>query len=184
MQKTKPVAKKRQVTDFKKIARQMAQYFEKHISAADLISWTATISVDINTNLKENEGAADFIGNLGWWFLPQLIKCTTPAERIIYLEEGAPDIFRSAGYSGTKEALATIGSGWLASNAQQKGSLESVSSFMRILTTFLCLAEMYSEYEYYINKECEEDNAVAVAEAEELLTRIGKSQLQTSNSKL
>lgn len=131
---------------------EMAEYFEKNISASKLAIWLAVTNYDIlvfSSNPDKEREAAAFLSTIGWDLLPRLIECKNQAERIKSITVTLPRLFDSALYEGSRKALVDIGKVFLLAIEKGGKDEEDIYEYMTIYTHFLCLVERYSDYYYY-----------------------------------
>lgn len=140
------------VEPFQKIADQMAVYFEDRILASEVVNWMTTV------NQSERESPCgeidDFISNIGWSFLPNLIDCKDKKNRIEFLKSSLPQVFDTCGYMGSKTALSEIGKNYLTEFLKISADYEEVARFMKVYGVFLSLATLYGSYKF-LRDECE-----------------------------
>jgi hypothetical protein len=151
----KKLIAKKQITEnqveMDRIAIEMATYFERRVTDRELIRWITTVHSD--EKIEEYGEITDFVSNMGWDFIPNLINFKTKSSRIHFLKTALINLFRFGGYANSKKALSAIGISYLSSFETLETTPEILFEFMNVYTTFLCLAEMYSDYGYHRNEQ-------------------------------
>lgn len=127
------------------IANDMAVLFEKKVTASELAEWLAII----NQHKDKPEEVREFIWNFGFLFLPHLIKCDTKIQKIEFLKKEIINTFSCIGKELLFESVGLIGVKFATDFKTLRSDKVFVQDFMKIYTTFLCLCEMYDDYEFY-----------------------------------
>lgn len=147
----KPILIKRTAAD--KVCQEMAVYFEGHITASNLVRWITTVSQ--TKRLLPCGEIDDFIFNIGWSFLPELINCKDEKTRIEFLESSLTGVFSNCGYIGSKTAICEIGRNYLNEFETLSNDTEEVGDFMKVYSAFLCLRNLFEEYKTLSDEETE-----------------------------
>jgi len=129
-----------------RISNEMAVLFEKKITARKLAEWLAVVS----QHEDNPQGVREFIWGLGYSLLPKFIECDTKIKKIEYLKENIVGLFSFMMHKDElSEALGAIGVKYATNFKRLRSDAECVEDFMKTYTTFLCVFEMYHDYEFY-----------------------------------
>ncbi len=144
------LSKSKHELDMKKIAQKMASYFESHFTVKDLILWqmeAADLCSTYAENVKDSTGCS-FLSSMRYTFLDDLLDAKTATERKTSLEKNLPFFFDGMLYENSKEALAEIGSAYLANYVKYRGwdDEKALTKFMSIFTAYMYLTELYDDY--------------------------------------
>jgi hypothetical protein len=132
--------------------RKMFQHFNGKMTAVKLIEWLATANDNVATskvlNDEERGTASNVLLHISLYILPHLMGSKASSEKI---EE---DLVMGVsgggeGFDYAQEGIGSIGIAFL----RQKGSSspEYISGFMRPLSLFLEMLQIYRDYEDYKN---------------------------------
>lgn len=136
-----------------KVSHEMAVYFEDHVTASKLVRWITTVSQ--TERICPCGEIDDFIANIGWSFLPELINCKDAKSRFKFLESSLVHVFSICGYTGAKTALCEIGRNYLKEVETISNDSKEVGEFMSVYSAFLTLMTLYCDYEFLSNSERE-----------------------------
>ena len=157
MKKTTPTTKSSSVHNQRaedKISNEMAAHFEDHVTASSLVRWITKISQ--TKRLTPCGHIDDFITNIGWSFLPELINCKDSKSRLLFLESSLPGVFTNCSAIGSKRALCEIGRNYLNEFETLSNDSKEIDDFMKVYSAFLYLLSLFSEYEF-MKREREEE---------------------------
>lgn len=134
-----------------KVATEMAILFEKNIQAGDLSRFVGTANSDLrqhSSDKGEHSEAGYLLSLIAWDLLPQLIDSENKDERIKLLKVTIPNLFSACSEDGTKTSLTEIGICFLKGFEKLSSDELTIKEFMDVYSTFLRLAEMYSDYAF------------------------------------
>lgn len=136
----------------KKLAKKMAAYFHYHFSDKEIVIWhleAIEVVIQFCERKKSFESdSMDFLLSFRYVLFEACLSANSSKQRLVALEDNLPWLFDSI--CSLKAAIVEIGKAYLASFEKVSNDQAGVhSNFMKHLSSFMELADIYRNYEYY-----------------------------------
>lgn len=134
-------------------SKQMADYFNDHISPAALVNWLLISNDYLTQYQKINPGrrvnGVDFLTPFGYGFMAALIESGPKDARLKVLQKEIPLLLNNGSYSLNKELIADISQAFIHYMQLVSMSQESILKCMSMLAHWMVLNEMFGSYEFW-----------------------------------